>query len=102
MEARILAIERQLKNMFQVQKLLVTALDSKASILQSVGSDVSELLSEWNEQAVQLQSSACLVSEDNAIAEVAASLKDSKIIEKRIDSGVYPNLENTQSFRPCL
>ena len=102
MEARILAIERQLKNMFQVQKLLVTALDSKASILQSVGSDVSELLSEWNEQAVQLQSSVRLVSEDSAITEVAAGLKDQEITEKRIDSGMNPNLENTQSFLSCL
>ena len=87
MEARILAIERQLKNMFQVQKLLVTALDSKASILQSVGSDVSELLSEWNEQAVQLQSSVTLVSEDAAKHETIVVEEDQDTIEKRIDSG---------------
>lgn len=80
--------------MFQVQKLLVTALDSKASILQSVGSDVSELLSEWNEQAVQLQSSVNVVSEDSTKAEVAVVVKDQDTIEMRIDSGEYLLLEN--------
>lgn len=88
MEARIIALERQLMDMFQVQSMLLKALDIKVPMFQSAGFEVSRLLSSWNGQAVHLSSSVGAVGDNYPQPSTRAI--DEKIEETRTDSGKFP------------
>ncbi|KAH7394736.1 Pyoverdine/dityrosine biosynthesis protein-domain-containing protein [Pyrenochaeta sp. MPI-SDFR-AT-0127] len=95
MEARIIAIERQLQSLSQIQKLILTALSDAISSSVPIKSDVKKPLSEWAGQTTELQSSLESfekVREDPVKSEDAAGgLEEEKM--QFIDSGVATSEE---------